>query len=108
MKKLSTIHILCLVLSGILLLAVIPWPYGYYMLVRIVAMVVFGILTYYFYSNKQITFAIVSAILAILFQPFVKIAMGREVWQVLDVIIGILLIVYVYTDNKNGANNSSN
>jgi hypothetical protein len=30
--------------------------------------------------------------LAILFQPFFKLALGRELWNILDVIVGIGLI----------------
>ena len=30
--------------------------------------------------------------LALLFQPFFKIALGREVWNIVDVIVGIGLI----------------
>jgi hypothetical protein len=36
-------------------------------------------------------------VLAILFQPFEKIALGREIWNVLDVIVGIgLLLTALY------------
>jgi hypothetical protein len=34
-------------------------------------------------------------VLAILFQPFEKIALGREVWNVLDVIVGVGLLLSV-------------
>lgn len=100
MSKLSTLHILCLVLAAMMLLAVVPWPYGYYVLVRFVAMVVFGYMAYSFYSNRRIEHAIIAGVLALLFQPFIKVALGREVWQVVDVIAGIGLIGYVIWDRK--------
>jgi hypothetical protein len=31
--------------------------------------------------------------LALLFQPFIKIALGRDIWNIVDVIVGIGLIV---------------
>jgi hypothetical protein len=39
--------------------------------------------------------------LAILFQPFFKIALGRALWNVIDVVVGIGLIVSLFkSDNK--------
>jgi hypothetical protein len=42
--------------------------------------------------------------LALLFQPFFKIALGREIWNVVDVIVGIGLLVSIFirakTENK--------
>lgn len=101
MRKLSTIDILCLVLAALMLLAVIPFPYGYYVLVRFVAMVVFGYLAFSFFSDQKMEHAIIAGVLALLFQPFVKVALGREVWQVVDVVVGILLILYVFVRKKN-------
>jgi hypothetical protein len=34
--------------------------------------------------------------LAILFQPFLKIALGRTIWNVVDLIVGISLILSLY------------
>jgi hypothetical protein len=41
---------------------------------------------------------LIYVILAILFQPFEKIALGREVWNVLDVIVGVGLLLSVGQD----------
>lgn len=100
MRKLTTIDILCLVLAAMMLLAVIPFPYGYYVLVRFVAMVVFGYLAFSFFSDQKMEHAIIAGVLALLFQPFVKVALGREVWQVVDVLVGILLVLYVFIRKK--------
>jgi hypothetical protein len=37
---------------------------------------------------------VVFVILALLFQPFFKIALGRTLWNIVDVIVGIGLIGY--------------
>jgi hypothetical protein len=34
--------------------------------------------------------------LALLFQPFFKIALGREIWNIVDVIVGIGLLLSIY------------
>ena len=62
-------------------------PYGYYMLVRFGAMVVFGVMAYQYYSRHKAIAATVFGVLALLFQPIYKIALGRVTWDV-KVMIG--------------------
>ncbi len=40
--------------------------------------------------------AIVYVCFALLFQPFVKVALGRTVWNMVDVVLAILLLVSVF------------
>jgi hypothetical protein len=79
-------------------------PYGYYQLVRFVAMVVFGVMAYKYYEEKKKNvFAITFGALALLFQPFVKVALGRTMWNVVDVVVAIGLIVLYYKErNQSG------
>ena len=81
-----------LLIAALLLLCLAPMPYGYYQLVRFVAMVAFAVMAWNYYENKQEGWAIVFGALALLFQPFVKIALGRLVWNVIDVVVAVLLI----------------
>ena len=67
-------------------------PYGYYQLVRFVAMVVFVIMAYEYYEKKQMPLAITFGALAMLFQPFIKVALGRTMWNIVDVIVAVLLV----------------
>ena len=69
-----------------LLVCLFPMPYGYYIFVRFVAMVFFVCLAFCFYKEGKIPFCIVASSLALLFQPFVKVALGRIMWNVIDVI----------------------
>lgn len=38
--------------------------------------------------------------LAILFQPFVKIALGRTMWNIVDLIIGIVLLLSAFNEKR--------
>lgn len=67
-------------------------PYGFYQFVRFVAMISFGILAYKANKLNNKSEMIVYGILALLFQPFFKVALGREIWNIVDVIVGIGLI----------------
>ena len=67
-------------------------PYGYYMLVRFVAMVVFGLMAYQYYTRQKPIASVIFGVLALLFQPIYKIALGRVTWNVIDVLVAALLI----------------
>ena len=63
------------VLAALLLLCLAAMPYGYYVLVRFVAMILFALFAYEKWQKEQPTLAIVFGALSLLFQPFVKIAL---------------------------------
>ena len=81
-----------LILAAMMLLCLAPMPYGYFQLVRFVAMIVFGLMAYRYYQNQKMVATWVFGSLALLFQPIYKIALGRVVWNVVDVIVALLLI----------------
>jgi hypothetical protein len=71
-------------------------PYGFYQLVRFIALIGFSILAYAGYKEENKIEAIIYGGLALLFQPFFKIALGREIWNIVDVIVGIGLIASLF------------
>ena len=89
-----------IILAILFFLCLLDMPYGYYQVVRFAGMIGFIILAYNAYENKQQTFVILYVCLAILFQPFIKIALGRELWNIIDVIVGVFLIGSVFISNK--------
>ncbi len=89
-----------LILATMLTLCLATMPYGYYMLVRWAAMVVFAILALDYYSENKKELAVTFGALALLFQPFIKIALGRTIWNIVDVAVAILLLLLIFTKNK--------
>jgi hypothetical protein len=89
-----------IIMSVVLLLCLAPMPYGYYTLVRFVSMVVFAAMAYGYWQNEKKPLAVTFGALALLFQPFAKIALGREMWNVVDIVVAIGLIVLVIADKK--------
>jgi hypothetical protein len=85
-----------LTLAGLFFVCLLDMPYGYYQLVRFAALIGFSILAYTANEQGQTIEAIVYVCLAILFQPLIKIVLGRELWNVVDVIVGIGLIVSIF------------
>lgn len=96
---------LYLILAAMMLLCLAPMPYGYFQLVRFLATLVFGVMAYRYYLAKKEWFAYTFGTLALLFQPFYKIALGRAVWNVVDVIVAIGLIILFFYEWKKGGSN---
>lgn len=91
-------------LAILLFLCLLDMPYGYYQFVRFLAMAGFGVLAYQANEEGRNTGAIIFAALALLFQPFFKIALGRDLWNIVDVIVGIGLIITLLMDSKEDSN----
>lgn len=87
-------------LATALIVCLFPIPYGYYTLVRFAAMIIFGCMTVLFYRDKKIPLCVISGSLALLFQPFFKIALGRIIWNIVDVIVAIALVLLWYKKKK--------
>ena len=86
-----------IILAILLLLCLYSFPYGYYQLVRIIATVGF---IYLAITDEKDSAKIIFVILALLFQPLFKISLGRELWNVVDVIVAIGLIVTVFNNSE--------
>lgn len=91
-----------LYLAAVLLLCLAPMPYGYFTLVRVLATVVFGLYAYRCYMAKKEGMTWVFVTLALLFQPFAKVGLGRTIWNIIDVIVAIGLIILFFWEWKGG------
>jgi hypothetical protein len=87
-------------LAILFFVCLLQMPYGYYQFVRFAALVGFAILAYQANERQSKTEMIIFICLAILFQPLLKISLGREVWNVVDVIVGIGLIASIFFKRK--------
>lgn len=83
-----------------LIICLFPMPYGYYTLVRFAAMIIFACMAYRFYTEKRIPLCVLAGSLALLFQPFFKIVLGRTMWNIVDVIVAIALVVLWYRNKR--------
>jgi hypothetical protein len=75
-------------------------PYGYYQAIRFIGMLGFILLAYYSYQQNKKVEVIIYVALALLFQPFIKVALGRTVWNIVDVIVSIGLIISLFIKSK--------
>ena len=88
------------ILSLLLFLCLLNFPYTYYQFVRFAAFIGFAYLGYSTnkQGNKNEVFIYIA--LAILFQPFVKMALGRTLWNVVDVLVGVGLLLSLALTKK--------
>ena len=87
-------------LSILFLLCLLDMPYGYFQIVRFAGLVGFGLLAYQANEDNQKEMTIVFIGLALLFQPLFKIALGRQIWNIVDVVVSIFLIATIFIDRK--------
>lgn len=74
-------------------------PYGYYQLVRYITAFSFGWFAYQANTSNDKNFIFYVAI-AILFQPFIKVPLGRVIWSIVDVVVAGYLIYSLKEEKK--------
>ena len=82
------------------LLCLLHMPYMYYQIVRFVGMLGFLLLAYFSIRQKNIILVLIYISLALLFQPFIKVTLGRTVWNIVDIVISIGLIISIIVNYK--------
>ena len=92
--------IIKVVLAILFFLCLLDMPYGFYQAVRFAGLIGFAILAYQANQQGRQTEMIIYGGLALLFQPFFKIALGRQVWNIIDVVVGLGLIISIFLKPK--------
>jgi hypothetical protein len=93
-------NIIKIVLAILFLLCLADMPYGFYQFVRFAGLIGFAILGYQATQNGSQIEIIIYSVLTLLFQPFFKIALGREIWNLIDVVVGIGLLVSLFINPR--------
>ena len=78
--------ILKLIIAIMLILCLADMPYGFYELVRFAAAGAFVYLD---------GLGFLFAGLALLFQPFFKVVLGRVLWNIIDIVVAVALIFLI-------------
>lgn len=89
-----------IILAILFFLCLADMPYGFYQLVRFAGLIGFAILAYQANEKGRQTEMIICGGLALLFQPFFKIALGRQMWNIVDVVVGIGLLISIFMKPK--------
>jgi hypothetical protein len=89
-----------LVLAFLFFACLLKMPYGFYNIVRFIALIGFAILAYQASEKINKTEMIIYLGLALLFQPLFKITLGRQNWNIIDVFVGLGLILSIFLKQK--------
>ena len=93
-------YLIKITLSILFFLCLADMSYGYFQFVRFASCIAFGYLAYESNEEKRKNEMIVYIALALLFQPFIKIPLGRELWNLVDFLVGIGLLISLIFDSK--------
>lgn len=89
-----------IILAILFFLCLADMPYGFYQFVRFAGLIGFAILAYQAYEKGRQTEMFIYGGLALLFQPFLKMALGREMWNIVDFVVGVGLLVSIFMKPK--------
>jgi hypothetical protein len=96
--------IIKIIIAVLLLICLLDMPYGFYELIRFAAAAAFAYLSFNYFKDDRNGHGFLFAALALLFQPFFKVALGRSIWNIVDVIVAVVLILLIVGAFKNKGN----
>lgn len=94
-------RIIKIILAWGLLGCLLDMPYGYFQLIRLVCLIAFGYYAMDSFKTGKNNLGLAFLFLAILFQPIIKITLGRTIWNIVDVVVAVFLIVLVLNEKNN-------
>lgn len=77
--------------AGMLVLALLQLPYGYYTLLRLVVCLTAAIVAFQSWPKHQ-AWAIAFGLVALLFNPLVIVSLDRETWAPIDVAVATMYL----------------
>jgi len=92
------------IVAGALFLGIMPLPYDYYTLLRIIACVFFIWAAFIAFEQKRTTLPWVFCILSILFNPLIKIHLSKPIWMIVDASAAIFILMIQSKLNKQNEN----
>lgn len=100
-------NIVKVVLATLFFACLLDMPYGFYQLVRFTALIGFAYLAYQSYTDDLFLLCLLYIAAAILFQPIFKISLGRQLWNYVDVVAGVGLIISIFLKPKPAINSNA-
>jgi hypothetical protein len=93
-------NLIKIVLVILLTLCLFNMPYGYYQIVRFCGFIGFGLLAFKNSKDEKSQLILIYGALSLLFQPFFKVNLGREIWNLVDIVVSIFLALTIIQELK--------
>jgi len=86
------------IISTIMLLLAIPplWPYGYYLLLRIIVCVTAVALSLGAHRKEKLGWMWTMIIIAIIFNPLIPFHLGKEIWSIVDLAVAVIFVISIF------------
>ncbi len=84
----------------LLLLAVFPFPYGYYVLLRLVVCLTACLLALFSFGINKTAWVWGMGLIALFFNPFIPLHFGREAWAVFDVAVAVIFGIFLIKNKQ--------
>lgn len=91
-------NLIQLILAILLFGCLLDVPYGYFQFIRISGCIGFLYLANREFNDKRVLTGIFSTACAILLNPIFKIHFSRALWNKIDFVIGLLLLIWLSVD----------
>ena len=79
--------------SLLLVMAVLPLPYGYYMLLRLLITASAAYVAYKNFNKEMPVWGIVFVIVALLFNPLYVVHFDKTLWVIIDILVASLFFI---------------
>jgi len=79
--------------SLLLVIAVLPLPYGYYMLLRLLITASAAYVAYKNFNKEIPVWGIVFVIVALLFNPLYVVHFDKTLWVIIDILVASLFFI---------------
>lgn len=90
-------NIITIIAVAFLFLALFDgWPYGFFTLLRFVVFASTAYIVWIAYEQKKEKWVWIFGFLAVLFNPFIVIHLNRELWSIIDFVVGVFMIISVF------------
>jgi len=71
-------------------------PYGFFTLLRLVVFGTTAYLTWLAYRIEKQTWSWIFGFIALVFNPFIPLHLGRDLWVVVDLLVAVFLIISIF------------
>lgn len=90
-------NIVAVIASLFLFAALIEgWPYGFFTLLRFVVFAATAYLAWLSYETKKEKWIWIYGFIAVIFNPFIPLYFGRDLWIIIDLLVAVFLIVSIF------------
>jgi hypothetical protein len=92
------------IIAGVVLLfALNPYnPDGYYIFLRWICCIVFAYTAYQYHLSNKINWLWIMVIMAVIYNPIMKIYLTREIWTLINIVSVIIVLISIFNVKKKG------